>query len=179
MASANYRKPLDYSKKDIEDAEKNVEKISNVLELIEEKSANPPKKKPAFVKDIQGLEKQFIEHMEDDINTPHALATFWQLISLVNKKIDENDYSKEDLETAKETIVKLGDFFQIIPEKKEKIDEKIVTDLMDFVIELRQKFRDKKDYETSDEIRRKLRELGITFDDTPEGVKWRIKARKA
>jgi len=178
MASANYRKPLDYSKKDIEDAEKNVEKISNVLELIEEKSAKPPKKKPAFIKDIQRLEKQFIEHMEDDINTPHALATFWQLISLVNKKIDDNDYSKEDLETAKETIVKLGDFFQIIPEKKEKIDEKIVTDLMNFVIGLRQKFRDKKDYETSDEIRRKLRELGITFEDTSGGVRWRIKARK-
>ena len=179
MASANYRKPLDYSKKDIEDAEKNVGKISNVLELIEEKSAKPPKKKPAFIKDIQRLEKQFIEHMEDDINTPHALATFWQLISLVNKKIDESDYSKEDLETAKETIVKLGDFFQIIPEKKEEIDEKIVGDLMIFLIELRQKFRDEKDYETSDEIRRKLRELGITFEDTAEGVKWRIKARKA
>ncbi len=178
MASANYRKPLDYSKKDIEDAEKNMEKISNVLELIEEKSTKPPKKKPAFVKDIQRLEKQFIEHMEDDINTPHALATFWQLISLVNKKIDDNDYSKEDLETAKETIVKLGDFFQIISEKKEKIDEKIVTDLMDFVIGLRQKFRDKKDYETSDEIRRKLRELGITFEDTSGGVRWRIKARE-
>jgi len=179
MASANYRKPLDYSKKDIEDAKKNVEKISNVLELIEEKSAKPPKKKPAFVKDIQRLEKQFMEHMEDDINTPHALATFWQLISLVNKQIDENDYSKEDLETAKETIVKLGDFFQIIPEKKEEIDEKTVGDLMIFLIELRQKFRDEKDYETSDEIRRKLRELGITFEDTAEGVKWRIKARKA
>lgn len=178
MASANYRKPLDYSKKDIEDAEKNVEKISNVLELIEEKSAKPPKKKPVFIRDIQRLEKQFIEHMEDDINTPHALATFWQLISLVNKKIDDNDYSKEDLETAKETIVKLGDFFQIISEKKEKIDEKIVTDLMDFVIGLRQKFRDKKDYETSDEIRRKLRELGITFEDTSGGVRWRIKARE-
>ena len=178
MASANYRKPLDYSKKDIEDAEKNVEKISNVLELIEEKSAKPPKKKPVFIRDIQRLEKQFIRHMEDDINTPHALATFWQLISLVNKKIDDNDYSKEDLETAKETIVKLGDFFQIISEKKEKIDEKIVTDLMNFVIGLRQKFRDKKDYETSDEIRRKLRELGITFEDTSGRVRWRIKARK-
>ncbi|MCK4320729.1 hypothetical protein KAW11_03850, partial [Candidatus Bathyarchaeota archaeon] len=141
--------------------------------------AKPPKKKPAFVKDIQRLEKQFMEHMEDDINTPHALATFWQLISLVNKQIDENDYSKEDLETTKEAIVKLGDFFQIIPEKKEEIDEKIVGDLMIFLIELRQKFRDEKDYETSDEIRRKLRELGITFEDTAEGVKWRIKARKA
>jgi len=82
------------------------------------------------------------------------------------------------LETAKKTIVRLGDFFQIIPEKKEKIDEKIVGDLMNFIIGLRQKIRDKEDYETSDEIRRKLRELGITFEDTPEGVKWRIKTRK-
>jgi len=81
--------------KDIEDAEKNVERISNILELIEEKSVKPPKKKPAFVKNILGLEKQFIGHMEDDINTPHAFAAFWQLISLVNKKIDENVYSKK------------------------------------------------------------------------------------
>lgn len=179
MASANYRKSLDYSKKDIEDAEKNVQKIANVLELIEEKLAKSPKEEPAFVEEIQRLEQQFIERMEDDIDTPSALATFWQLISLVNKKIDGNDYSKEDLETAKQTIVKLGDFFQIIPEKKGEIDEKLVADLMTLIIELRRKFRDEKDYETSDEIRRKLRELGITFEDTPEGVRWRIMTRKS
>lgn len=179
MASANYRKSLDYSKKDIEDAEKNVQKIANVLELIEEKLAKSPKEEPAFVEEIQRLEQQFIERMEDDIDTPSALATFWQLISLVNKKIDGNDYSKEDLETAKQTIVKLGDFFQIIPEKKGEIDEELVADLMTLIIELRRKFRDEKDYETSDEIRRKLRELGITFEDTPEGVRWRIMTRKS
>ncbi|UCE29526.1 MAG: cysteine--tRNA ligase [Candidatus Bathyarchaeota archaeon] len=178
MASSDYRKPLDYSRRNIEDAEKNVKKISNVMELIDEKTAKPPKKRPSFVKDVQRIEKQFIEHMENDVDTPHALATFWELISLINKQIDENEYSKEDLETARETIVKLGGFFQIIPEKKKEIDEKMVEGLMDFLVELRQKFREEKDYETSDTIRRKLRGLGIAFEDTAEGVKWRIKARK-
>ena len=177
MASANYRKPLDYSKKDIEDARKNVERISQVLELISEKSARASRKKPAFVTDVQRLKKQFIEHLQDDIDTPQALATFWELISLTNKKMDENDYSREDLETAKETIVELGSFFQIIPEKKKEIDEKIVENLMNLLIELRQRFRDEKSFEASDEIRRKLQELGITLEDTTEGIKWRIKAQ--
>ena len=177
MASANYRKPLDYSKKDVEDARKNVEKISQVLELINEKSAKASRKKPAFVADVQRLKKQFIEHLQDDIDTPQALATFWELISLTNKQMDENDYSKEDLETAKETIVELGSFFQIIPEKKKEIDEKIVENLMNLLIELRQKLRDEKSFEASDEIRRKLQELGITLEDTTEGIKWRIKTQ--
>lgn len=177
MASANYRKPLDYSKKDIEDARKNVEKISQVLELINEKLARAPRKKPAFVTDVQRLRKQFIEHLQDDIDSPQALATLWELISLTNKQMDENDYSKEDLETAKETIVELGSFFQIIPEKKKEIDEKMVENLMNLLIELRQRFRDEKSFEASDEIRRKLQELGITLEDTTEGIKWRIKAQ--
>jgi cysteinyl-tRNA synthetase len=91
--------------------------------------------------------------------------------------MDENDYSKEDLETAKETIVELGSFFQIIPEKKKEIDEKMVENLMNLLIELRQRFRDEKSFEASDEIRRELQELGITLEDTTEGIKWRIKAQ--
>ncbi len=180
MASANYRKPLDYSKKDIEDAKKNVQKISQALSLIDEKMAvDAPRKKPVFGKKVQRLRKQFIEHLQDDMDTPQALAKFWQLISLANKQIDAGEYSKEDLETARESIVELGAFFQIIQEKKKGSSQEAIESLVNLLIELRQELRDKEDFKTSDEIRRRLKKVGILLEDTAEGVRWRIAAEKS
>ena len=113
------------------------------------------------------------------MDTPQALAKFWQLISLTNKQIDAGEYSKKDLETAREGIVELGAFFQITPEKKREADQEIIENMIDLLIELRQELRDKEDFKASDEIRRRLKKIGVLLEDTTEGVRWRITAEKS
>jgi len=169
IASTHYRKPLDYNEKDLDVAKKKIEKIASTLERIKESVDRPSKKKVVFVKQIQTLRKEFLKAMENDVNTPLALTYFFEIISLVNKQIDQNSFSKDDLEAARKTIHELGEFFQIIPEIKE---EKLPTEVEKLIKE-REEARKKKDWKKADALREKIRELGYALEDTVEGVRWK------
>jgi cysteinyl-tRNA synthetase len=178
MASTHFRKSLDYNEKDLEAAEKNVERISNTLGRIQDSLEEAPEEESVFSDQIEELKENFVEAMLDDLNTSKALSFFFQLITSVNKAIDEGKYSKEDLEVAEKTIKELGEFFQIVPEPGERgfggADIELVNSLLNLIIDIREKARERKDYDTADKIRGELRELGIVLEDTKEGAKWRI-----
>lgn len=170
IASTHYRKPLDYNEKDLEVVKKKVEKISSTLVKIKENLDKAKIKKLVFSNQIEKLKKQFLQAMEDDVNTPLALTYFFKIISLVNKQIDEGKFSRKDLELANAVINELGQFFQIIPKlKEEKLSEEIIE-----LIKKREAARKAGDFKTADEIRKRIRkEFDIILEDTKEGVKWR------
>jgi len=169
IASTHYRKPLDYNEKDLDVAKKKIEKIASTLERIKESVDKPSKKKAVFAKQIQKLRKEFLKAMENDVNTPLALTHFFKIISLVNKQIDQNSFSKDDLEAARKAIHELGEFFQIIPEIKE---EKLPMEIEKLIKE-REEARKKKNWKRADALREKIRELGYVLEDTVEGVRWK------
>jgi len=59
-------------------------------------------------------------------------------------------------------------------ERAKKVSEKLVNDLVNLLVELRENLRRKGDFELSDEVRAKLRELGVVVEDTSEGSKWKL-----
>jgi len=59
-------------------------------------------------------------------------------------------------------------------ERSKKVSEKLVNDLVNLLVELRENSRRKEDFELSDEIRAKLMELGVVVEDTSEGSKWKL-----
>ena len=169
-ASTNYRKPLDYNERDLLVAKKKVERISNTLKNIKENLEKSKNGKPVFSKNILKIKKEFLQAMEDDINTPLALMKLFEIILLVNKQMDEGKFSKKDLELGEKTIRELGEFFQIIPEIKEEKLSKEIKEL----IRKRESARKVGDFKTADEIRNKIKEeYGILIEDTKEGIKWR------
>jgi cysteinyl-tRNA synthetase len=171
MASTHYRKPLDYNDKDLEMAKKKVEKIVTTLEKIKDNLNKAKNVKPVFVQKIEKLRKKFFEAMNDDMNTSLALTNFFNIISLVNKRIEKKKFSKRDLTYAKRVINELGEFFQIVPEiKKQKLPSGIKK-----LINEREKARKRKDWRKADDIRNKLEKIGILLEDTPHGIKWKFK----
>ncbi len=171
IASTHYRKPLDYNDTDLEVAKKKVEKIVNTLEKIKDNLKKAKDKEPIFVSKVEKLREKFFEAMNNDMNTSLALTNFFEIFSLVNKQIEMNKFSKEDLNYAEKIIHELGEFFQIIPViKKEKLPEEIEE-----MVNEREEARKKKDWKKADEIRNKLKEMGVLLEDTPNGIKWRIK----
>jgi len=169
IASTHYRKPLDYNEKGLDVAKKKIEKIASTLKRIKENVDKLSKKKAVFVKQIETSKKEFLKAMENDVNTPLALTHFFKIISLVNKQIDQNSFSKNDLEAARKTIHELGEFFQIIPEIKE---EKLSMEVEKLIKE-REEARKKKDWKKADALREKIRELGYALEDAVEGVRWK------
>ncbi|MEM5802655.1 MAG: cysteine--tRNA ligase [Candidatus Aenigmatarchaeota archaeon] len=170
IASTHYRKPIDYNEKDLEVAKKKIEKIKLTLERINENYSKAGKGE-FFVNKIKKLRKEFLDAMNDDINTPLALTKYFELITLINKQIDKNQFSKNDLKLAEETMKEFGNLFQIIPELEKKELPKEVLEL----IKKRETMRKIGDFETADKIRNEIKErFGIILEDTKEGVKWKF-----
>jgi cysteinyl-tRNA synthetase len=170
IASSLYRKPLDYNERDLLAAKKKFERISNTLQKIDENLNKSKSRKAVFDKNILKLKKEFLQAMEDDINTPLALTKFFEIISIVNKQIDEEKFSRKDLELAENIINELGQFFQIIPEKKKEELPREVVDL----IRKRESARKIGDFKAADEIRNKIKdEFGIVLEDTKQGIRWK------
>jgi cysteinyl-tRNA synthetase len=171
IASTHYRKPLDYNKKDIENAKKKVEKITSTLERIDTMAKKPNVGDQILTKKMLKLRERFFSAMDDDMNTPLAISYLLEAVSQTNKYIDSRYCSTIEMETARKMIEEMGSFFQIIPKhnKKEKIPAEAEN-----LLRLREKARNEKKFAESDALRERLRdEFGIIVEDTPSGQKWK------
>jgi cysteinyl-tRNA synthetase len=149
--TAHYKTQLIYSKESIEAAESALKKLKeriNKLELHSEET-NPESKN-------EYLEK-FKEYINDDLDTPKALALTWEIIK--EEKI--SDKEKYDL---------IQEFDKIFSLNLQKEENAIPEHILQLAIE-RDEYRDKKDWNKSDEIRKEIEKQGFAVEDTPQGTK--------
>ena len=144
----HYRSPLDYTEKAILQAKKELQRIDEFTDKLKMKSL----KRKVINKKID-----FEKAMEDDFNTPKAMAVIFQLIR-------SGKTTEESLSFLEET----DEFFHFIFSKKTK--PKIPKDIL-ILVELREKYRQRKNWLKSDEIRREMIDLGYLVEDTKQGPK--------
>lgn len=187
----HYRSPLDYNEDSIEAAGESVERIFNSLGLIRETVATTALDSPddEFRKRSDGLIAQFRKDMENDFNTPEAIATLFNLLRLSNAHLTEKPDRQQLAKVAhamEEMLWILG-----LEEKRQSLDDKkdalisLVQELggkaenadgaLEQLIAMRDEARTKKDYKKSDLIRAKLKEIGIILEDkSGSGVRWKL-----
>lgn len=143
FASTNYRKPLDFSDKALENAKNSVERLKNiVMEIPDDGKIN------------EKYLKEFEDEVDDEINLPNGLTILWKLAR------DENAVGKL------KTIKKIDEIFGFGLGNKEKIS---VSPEVKKLLDEREKARDGKNWRKADEIRGKIRHLGYFIDDTDRG----------
>ena len=106
--------------------------------------------------------------MEDDLNTADAIAAIFELVREINTRISEGYKDREFLQSALDLFNELTGVLGIVTKEEETLEEEIEK-----LIEQRQQARKEKNWKLADEIRDKLKAMGIELQDTPEGVKWR------
>jgi cysteinyl-tRNA synthetase len=106
--------------------------------------------------------------MEDDINTADALAVLFDLVRDINTKI--NTTSKVGKKTISKALVLLKELTGVLGIMTKENDDTL-DETVEALIEERQKARAERDFKRADEIRDKLKEMGIELQDTPQGVK--------
>lgn len=151
--------------------------------LLEFDTERIEEKDKEFYEAIKQTEERFLLAMDDDFNTPIALASLYDLVSAINKFISRMETLYECsrfsaralLKLAQETLYKLGAVFGLFKEVDERPKDELVPKLMEVIITIRQLARDKKDWEMADKIRSELNNLGIALEDTLHGTKWRLK----
>ena len=168
---AHYRSPIDFSEKALEQAHKSLERIRQAAKIIEEQlekaleSSAPEQIDPA----VALAKAKFLESMDNDFNTPYALKAVFDLVREVNRRINEKTISQKGLQDASEQLQEFGEilglsFYEVGKRPAEKTDA-IAGNLIELLIETRQKLREKKEWQLADEIRAKLSELDIVIED--------------
>lgn len=175
ILQSHYRSTLDFSDEALEAAKKGLEKLHNTVKNI--RSAMRGASGENVRIDFDGFKKKFLDAMDDDFNTPQAIAILFDLSKEVNSFLTENGATLEELKIANKLFDELGNqILGIIPENLEtQSKSNIENELINLILDLRKEIRARKLWELSDKIRDELNKLGIAVEDKKGGVSWRIK----
>ena len=165
ILTSQYRSPLNYSDEHLDNARNALTRFYTALRGLPE--ATP-------TADTQ-FEKDFHAAMQDDFNTPEALATLFELVREINRVRAEDETAAAALGAL---LRQLGDLIGILQSNAESYlrggasandgDAEI-----DALVAQRNEAKANKDWGTADEIRNKLQEMGIVLEDGPSGTTWR------
>jgi cysteinyl-tRNA synthetase len=168
--STHYRSQLNFTFASLEKAKKTVDKFNEFMRKIEwlQKEKSDVKPNHALHKLIKGTKEKFRNAMDNDLNTPEALAAVFNLVKAVNTAIDKNAADKRTLQAVYRFLAEINEIFDIV----EKSDSEITAEEKG-LIEKREQFRKEKNFAEADRIRNELKERGIVLEDTPQGIRWK------
>jgi len=153
ILQSHYRQPSSLDENSLEIAQKSMQRIERTLFL---------KGKSGF--DVKDYKEKFLNAMIDDLGTPKAIATIFDLVHDINKANDSSKKINEGIFLLDELLNILGFDFQ----NKTQDDSEIIL-----LINKRNQFRSEKEYEKADEIRNELLSKGIEILDSKEGTTFR------
>ena len=171
LISSHYRSPINYNLEIIEQCKSALERLYNCRESLDFAIKNA-KTDIADGEEIIALidsrKEQFINSMDDDLNTADGIAAVFDLVSDINTKIINKDVSKNVCQKAADMFDELTGVLGLVYNRKSND----INDDIEKLIEERQQARANKDWATADRIRDKLKAQGIILKDTPQGVTW-------
>jgi cysteinyl-tRNA synthetase len=181
VMSTHYRSEIDFTDEKLQGAESSLGRLYNTLDALEDAlvvavNQEATDEEKAFEKQVMMLRNEFVDSMDNDFNTPKALAALFELSKEINKFLDQNKKVSETvLQKAQEVFSGLGKALGLFQTKRTKaVGEKLVDDLVELLFSLREQLRKKGEYGLSDEIRAKMKEFGLVIEDTAEGPKWKL-----
>jgi cysteinyl-tRNA synthetase len=168
--SVHYRQKINYTEEFAKNAKRNYEKLKGTFDKLNfaltPAVAKKSKNDKIFLKRLKSIRKEFIEAMDDDLNTPLALKSFHELSKEINKYL-EKAKNKKSLNDALKLFNEFADVFGL---RFKKMEEKIPREVEKLIKE-REEARKNKNWKLADEIRSKIKELGYVIEDTPEGMR--------
>ncbi len=170
---SHYASPIDYTEQKMDDAYKALQKF----DVLFWKASQILKNKPATIvtaEFIQEHKNEFIEAMDDDFNTPKALAVLFNLINETNKFVDEEKNNPNYLATIYHAVDTLESLSRNILGLFLKEPQRDLTKEEKDLIEERVNAKKSKNFKRSDELRDLLKDKGIIVEDSKQGQTWRF-----
>ena len=158
ILSAHYRSKVNFSLKRKDEAKSAIGRIEEFRQRLLDLSKIISEKLPKEADD-------FNDALQDDLDTPKALAVFFNWVRLTNQKIDKKIFSKQEVEAGNRFIEYFNSIFAILDNKNELPDE------VKLLVDSRENHRKNKEWQKSDLIRDKLLSMGWKLKDTPNGPK--------
>jgi cysteinyl-tRNA synthetase len=181
----HYRSPIDFTEKFLEEAAVSYGRLNNSYIELQSMIKTAPEENELTEADsellnsINSNHNKFITAMDDDFNTREAIATLFEISKVLNKSFSGDSrarFSKAGLQQVQDTFCKMGRILGLFEttETTPAGEHELVQKVIDYLVNLRQKLRDEKQFQLSDEIRDTLKEFGIVIEDAKDRTKWKI-----
>ena len=162
--SSHYRSPLTYTEEGVNSAQRALERLLNELRVDVEGNADGQV-------DTESYRQRFIAAMDDDLNTPQAMATLFDLAREINRHRETGTGAAEAQRALREMASALGLSLNDQPDS----GQNDAYPFIDLLVDTRSQLRSERNWKLGDSIRSQLEELGVTLEDTPGGTQWRFK----
>ncbi len=181
ILSSHYRGPVDFSRDALQAAQRGVGRLHNTVRKLryamKDAASAAGTAVLAQVGSLDDYREDFQAAMDDDFNTPQALATLFEFVKEVNRHLDENSHHAMGTLAAMDRIFRDlgGKVLGIVPDNlEEREGGPTVAGLVEFLLELRQQAREAREWSRADLIRSRLAQLGILIEDGPDDTTWRL-----
>ncbi len=176
VLQSHYRSTLDFSEAALEGAAKGLERLNNTRRNLRDRIRTARAEDPALPLDLAKYKSAFIAAMDDDFNTPQAIAVLFDLARDVNQLLaTSTPYCTQALQSVENLFEELeGTVLGIAPPgQRNGKSEGRETGLIELLIAIRKEIRAQKLWALSDRIRDGLAALGIVLEDRREGTTWK------
>ena len=168
-AGTHYRSPLDFTDEALQQAVSLARRFRRAHDqLAQARSEAKPAQGSVVLKRLEEARDEFFRAMDDDFNTPGALAAYIRIVALAEE--EARTPVKESSEAILFALKDLGSILGVL--ETDSIDQNRVSELVSFVLELRNEFRSKRDYASADRIRERLAKLGFVIEDSAKETSW-------
>ncbi len=168
VLQTHYRSPIDFTADNMNAASSS---MSRLMRAVRSHPDLPAEELQAAIKgkpELQSAMNDFMTAMNDDFHTPQAVSVLFALA--------DKTFSAPDAKTSQQFAALLRHLARTLgftlEDTSRKVDSKTAESLLDFILTLRQSARGRKDFQTSDEIRDGLQNLGFKIMDSKEGSSW-------
>jgi cysteinyl-tRNA synthetase len=173
ILQAHYRSTIDFSNEALKASEKGLERLMTAIKTMEDMQVSGKS-----TVDIGQLKKNCFNALNDDLNSPVAIAHLFDGVKMINSiKSGKERISAKDLEELKSFYRSM--VFDILGLKNEKSadtgNNDVLAGTVELLINLRRDAKASKDWGTADKIRDELNAIGIELKDTKDGVDWNLK----
>jgi cysteinyl-tRNA synthetase len=170
LISSSYRSPINYNTEIIEQAKASLDRLYNCKNGMEFALKNAPEGEAdtAVIAFCNARRQQFIEAMDDDLNTADGIAALFELAKDCNLMV-ANAPTKGSVETALAAFNELADVLGLLYSRNQAGDDDAEIEAL---VAARTAARKEKNWAESDRIRDELKARGIVIEDTPQGAKW-------
>ncbi|WP_334329045.1 cysteine--tRNA ligase [Companilactobacillus sp. HBUAS59699] len=169
LSSTHYRRPLEYSQSNLQKAADNYERIKTAYNNLSFRLETADGAADDIKSAVDDITDKFKDAMNDDFNVQNGITEIFELVTLANNYSAQDSVNAESAKYILTELANLSGILGIQFGEKEDLSEEIQA-----MVEKRDQARADKDFATSDELRDKLKEMGVILEDTPQGTRWHI-----
>jgi cysteinyl-tRNA synthetase len=174
ILQTHYRSTLDFSNEALLAAEKGLKRLWEAYHALQKMTTDPQKAiDPSVEEQFITLCREFDEFMNDDFNTAKVLANMFTLVNHINSfrsgDLENTTLSPDTLAYVKKQFRDYLEAVMGLTDDSTATGSEKLEGIMSLLIDIRREARARKDYQTSDRIRKQLAEIGILLKDEKDG----------